>query len=91
VSMSPQVVLVPLPRKTGALRRGARIDGIWVFWNDGSNAIPSWYGREQRQRWIRQGGRFYLSAGPPRNWGCRDELVFFTPDLGPGVEAWHGF
>jgi PEP-CTERM motif len=29
--------------------------------------------------------------GPPRNWGCRDELGMFTPDLGPGVGARHGF
>jgi len=29
--------------------------------------------------------------GPPRNWGCRDELGIFALDLGPGVGAWHGF
>src|SRR5580700_2123105 len=25
----------------------------------------------------------WIVAGPPRNWGCRDEGIF-TPDLGPG-------
>jgi zinc/manganese transport system substrate-binding protein len=32
-----------------------------------------------------------VKPGPPRNWGCRDELGIFAPDLGPGVGAWHGF
>jgi hypothetical protein len=42
-------------------------------------------GHSRRTRWN------HHVDGPPRNWGCRDELGIFTPDLGPGVGAWHGF